>query len=268
MAAQGRLEPVRPTPAFGHNRKFAIPSRHPDCGHSQNEHSVTLLYQIRHFRHLTDQAIIGVLHARNRDDCVVQGQVRPQIMLSPPTAIAEAVSRELLGERVLWAASPDRWAYASKYRKTALLGILFAAFTILWSYGVSHMKAKNGQELPLLYYFPLGSLMFLLFGLSLSLLLSPLLAAWAAGSTYYVVTERRAIIFEKSPTLNIISFPRSSVAGYDRVSSGGAGESIIFQRITERRGRGTRVREIGFIGLSEFAGAEQALNKLVEGGGA
>lgn len=49
---------------------------------------------------------------------------------------------------------------------------------------------------------------------------------------------------------------------------GGAAGSIIFQRIAVRSGKGTRVREIGFIGLSEYAGAEQALNKLLEGGGA
>jgi hypothetical protein len=48
-----------------------------------------------------------------------------------------------------------------------------------------------------------------------------------------------------------------------RVSRGGAGGSIIFQRVTERSGRGTRVKEIGFIGLPEYASAEQALNKLV-----
>jgi hypothetical protein len=41
---------------------------------------------------------------------------------------------------------------------------------------------------------------------------------------------------------------------------------IIFQRIADRRGRGTRVKEIGFIGLPEYAGAEQALNELVASG--
>jgi hypothetical protein len=38
---------------------------------------------------------------------------------------------------------------------------------------------------------------------------------------------------------------------------------FIFQRIADRSGRGTRMKEIGFIGLPEYAGAEQALNKLV-----
>ncbi len=183
-------------------------------------------------------------------------------MQSPPTSIAEVVSRELLGERVLWAASPDRWAYASKYWKTALFGIPFAAFAIFWTYQASHIPAKGGRGLTV--FFPLWGLMFVLFGLSM--LLSPLWAAWTAGSVYYVVTERRAIIFEKKLKLSIQSFSRSSLTGYERVSSGGAGGSIIFQRIVDRSGRGTRIKEIGFIGLPEYAGAEQALNKLVTSG--
>jgi hypothetical protein len=183
-------------------------------------------------------------------------------MQSPPAAIAEAVSRELLDEGVLWAASPDRWAYASKYWKTALLGIPFSAFAMFWTYGASHIPAKSNQGFAV--FFPLWGLMFVLFGVSM--LLSPLWAAWTAGNVYYVVTERRAVIFEKKLKLTIQSFSRSSVAGFERTSSGGTGGSIIFQRIADRSGRGTRVREIGFIGLPEYAGAEQALRKLVESG--
>ena len=97
----------------------------------------------------------------------------------------------------------------------------------------SHIPARGGQGFAVA--FPLWGLMFVLFGLAM--LLSPLWAAWTAGSVYYVVTERRAIIFEKRLKLNIQSFSRSSVAGYERVSSGGAGGSIIFQRIVDGRGR-------------------------------
>ena len=105
-------------------------------------------------------------------------------MQPPPASIAEAVSRELLGERILWAASPDRWAYASRYWKTALFGIPFAAFAIFWTYQASHIPAKVVQGLAV--FFPLWGLMFVLFGLTM--LLSPLWAAWTAGSVYYVVT--------------------------------------------------------------------------------
>jgi hypothetical protein len=186
------------------------------------------------------------------------------MMQSPPPSIAEAVSRELQGERVLWAASPDRWAYASRYWKTALFGIPFASFAIFWTYQASHVPTAKGSP-GFAVFFPLWGLMFVLFGLSM--LLSPLLAAWSAGSVYYVVTERRAVIFEKKLKLKIQSFSRSAVSAYERVSSGGPGGNIIFQRIADRGGRGaTRVKEIGFIGLPEYSEAEQALNKLLASG--
>ena len=114
-------------------------------------------------------------------------------------------------------------------------------------------------------FFPLWGLMFAAIGLTM--ILSPLFAAWAAGRVYYVVTERRAIIFEKVLKLRVRSFSPASVAAYERVSSSGAGGSIIFQRITERGGKGaTKVTEIGFIGLSDYASAEQALKNMVARG--
>jgi hypothetical protein len=183
-------------------------------------------------------------------------------MQSAPPSIADAASRELMGERIFWAGSPDRWAYAARNWRTALSGVPFLAFAIFWTYQVIHIPAKGGQGFSV--FFPLWGLLFVLFGLSM--LLSPLWAAWTAGNVYYVVTERRAVIFEKKFKLNIQSFPRLSVVGYDRVSSGGASGSIIFQRIANRSVRGTRIKEIGFIGLPDYAGAEQALNKLVANG--
>ena len=182
-------------------------------------------------------------------------------MQQAPQSIAQAVAHELRGERVLWSASPDRWAYARKYWKTALFGIPFFAFSIFWTYQAGHIPPKAGQAMAA--FFPLWGLIFVAVGLAM--LLSPFYGAWAASSVFYVVTEQRAIIFEKPLKLKIQSFRPPSIAGYERVSRGGAGGNIIFQRIAERGSRGTKVTEIGFIGLTDYASAEQALNKLVAG---
>src|ERR1700722_20373340 len=133
-----------------------------------------------------------------------------------PPAISDAVSRELAGERVLWAAAPNRWAYANKYWKTALFGIPFAGFSIFWTYMATH-GSKGGAVVPL--FFPLWGLMFV--GIGLAMLASPLFAAFAARNVYYVVTERRAVIFEKPLRLSIRSFDRFSLGGFERVSGGG-----------------------------------------------
>jgi hypothetical protein len=178
-------------------------------------------------------------------------------MQAAPPDIADAVARELLGERVIWAASPDRWAYAKKYWANALLGIPFFAFSVFWLYGVTNIPPKVGHAVPV--FFPLWGLMFV--GIGLTMLVSPFFAAWTAKNAYYVVTERRAIIFEKAFKLKIRSFTPSAIANYERVSDGGPGGNIIFQRIASY-GRGRRVTEIGFMGLPDFAAAERALNTL------
>lgn len=196
---------------------------------------------------------------------MIDAQIPPRSIIvntnvqKAPAALAEAVSRELVGERVLWAGSPDRWRYASKHWATAAFGVPFVAFAIFWTYQAAHVPAK-AEATRFSVFFPLWGLMFVGFGLSM--LLSPLWAAWVARNVYYVVTDRRAIIFEKQLRLKVSSFARESVAGFERVSNGGASGNIIFQRLTTGSGRGARTKEIGFIGLPDFTGAEKALNEL------
>ena len=109
-----------------------------------------------------------------------------------PEEIADDVRRELGGERILWAASPDRWGYSRRYWTSVLMGIPFTAFAIFWTYQVVSIPSKAGA---VAVFFPLWGLMFV--GIGLFMLLSPLFAAWRAKNVYYVVTERRAVIFEK-----------------------------------------------------------------------
>ena len=104
--------------------------------------------------------------------------------------------------------------------------------------------------------------MFILFGIRI--LLSPVFAFWKAARVYYVVTERRAIIFEKVWSLKIQSFDASGFGGFERVSRGDGNGDILFQRTIERRGKNTDITEIGFIGLRDVSEAEQALRTMME----
>lgn len=177
----------------------------------------------------------------------------------PPSSIADAVARELIGEQVLWADSPVRWAYAKKQWKTALLGIPFTAFSVFWTYGASQVPSRADSLSHLLFI--LWGLMFVGFGLSM--VFRPFWAAWAAGNVYYVVTDKRAVIFEKPFSLKIQSFSSFVASGFDRVSSGGPGGDIILMRVPRTTGKGrTIIKEIGFIGLSDCASAESAIKKM------
>src|SRR5205807_3079862 len=111
-------------------------------------------------------------------------------------------------------------------------------------------------------FFWLWGCMFIVIGLCI--LFSPAFALWKAGRVFYVVTERSAIIFERIWLLKIQSFDASGFGGFERVSRGDKGGDILFQRTIERRGKGTRVTEVGFLGLKDFAEAEQALRSMME----
>ena len=170
------------------------------------------------------------------------------------------MATELGDEAPLWAASPDGWALARRLWKNALIGIPFTAFAIFWTWtAAGGFSDRKGHSAPA--FFILWGLMFVGFGLAT--LLSPLFPAWKARRTYYVLTRDRAIVFEQVWRPEIRSFPRAALGGYERVSRGGRGGDIVFQRTIERRGRGTRTSEVGFLGLRDFAEAEEAIRCIL-----
>jgi len=185
-------------------------------------------------------------------------------MDSPPEFLAEAVSRETGGLRVLWSATPDPSGYARNRWKRAWMGIPFTAFAVFWTWGASGgFSANHGKEPPV--FFILWGCMFIVFGLGI--LLSPVFALWKAGRVFYVVTEKGAIIFEKVWSLKIQSFDASGFGGFERVSRGDREGDILFQRNIERRGRNTSVSEVGFLGLRDYAEAEAALREMMKRNG-
>ena len=182
------------------------------------------------------------------------------LMQTPPPSIANAVSIELQDEQILWSGSPNRWAYARRHWQTALVGIPWTAVSVFTLHQSMHIQA--GSKSTPTSFSMLWDLMFLSIGLVM--LLSPLWAAWRAGSVYYVITDKRAVTFEKPFKLEIRSYSPFVVAGFERASTTGQGGDIIFMRFTSRTSKGrTKVRKVGFLGLADCSGAEDAIRKLV-----
>ncbi len=180
-------------------------------------------------------------------------------MNEPPLFLAAAVAREIGDEKLLWAASPDSVAYARPRWKGALMGVPFTAFAVFWTWGASGGLSKKGDSAPT--FFILWGVMFIFIGLGM--LLAPVFAMLKAGRVYYVVTDRRAVIFEKVWSLKIHSFDSSAFDGFERISRGDDRGDLIFRRTIERRGKGTSVTEEGFIGLLNFREAEAALHEML-----
>jgi len=181
-------------------------------------------------------------------------------MQQAPAILRDDVKRELAGERVLWAGVPTRWGYVARSWKTALFGIPFTAFSVFYTFEAGGVSGKG--EHAFMLFFPLWGMIFVAIGLTM--LLSPLFEALAAGRTYYVVTERRSVIFERRLRLKIHSFHATGFGGFERVSRGGNGGDIVFQRNVERGSKGgARTTEVGFFGLADVFRAEKALEEML-----
>lgn len=182
-------------------------------------------------------------------------------MEAAPSAMADFVSRELGGERILWTGKPRLRAYAWKDGPgTLIFGIPFLAFAIFWTYGAATVPPKGQFPSP---FFPLFGIPFILIGLSL--LFSPLFSALEARGTWYVITEKRVAIFRKLWSSEVRSFPALGFLGYERISREDGAGSIVLQRSYEQGSKG-RVHEkrSGLIAISDTAAAERALNEMVE----
>src|SRR5437879_374149 len=119
-----------------------------------------------------------------------------------PQLLAEAVSRETADSKILWSARASPWAYARNRLKSFWVGVLFTAFAVFWTWGAFGGFSKHDQRTPV--FFAFSGFMFIAFGLCI--LLSPIFALWKARRVFYIVTDRRAIIFEKIWSLKIQSF--------------------------------------------------------------
>jgi hypothetical protein len=183
-------------------------------------------------------------------------------MYNVPRCLKDVVSRELGGENILWADSPGPWAYGRRYWKNSLFGIPFTAFSVFWTFAASGGLGSHHSEKSPPPFFILWGLMFVAIGVGM--LLSPLIAAAKAERMYYVLTDKRAVIFEKLFATKITSIHYELLPGFERVSYGDNQGDIVFRRTITGSGKGRREEVVGFLGLDSFREAEASLLKLLE----
>ena len=183
-------------------------------------------------------------------------------MQNLPPCLKNVVSREVGAENVLWANAPGPWAYGRRHWKTTLAGIPFTVFAVFWTLAVSGRLEAFRSAKPAPSFFELWGLMFV--GIGTAMLLAPLIASIKAERIYYVLTDKRAVIFEKLFTTKIISIHREALSGFERVSYGGKQGDLVFRRTVTGTGRRRREEVIGFLGLDSFREAEALLLELLE----
>jgi hypothetical protein len=111
------------------------------------------------------------------------------------------------------------------------------------------------------WLFPLWGVPFILVGLCM--LASPLWARRKAGRTLYVITDRRAIIFEGGWGITVRSFEPQGLTGLKRRQrSDGSGDLILDQKTWRDSDGDPRTKDVGFFGIEQVKEVEDMLRRL------
>ena len=177
-----------------------------------------------------------------------------------PIRLGTLVEREVEeGEHILWLAQPRAGRFAMRTLPVVLFGIPWTAFAIFWMAGASGFKIPDFKEG--FDFFPLFGVPFVLIGLGM--LSAPLWAIRKAKGTAYVITERRAIIFEGGLSTKVRSFGPEQLGGIERRErADGSGDIIIERSVTQ--GQNGQTTEAGFFGIPNVQETERLLREMVE----
>jgi hypothetical protein len=180
-----------------------------------------------------------------------------------PPSVRVIVENELqVGESILWMAQPSARRFAFASLPTLLWGIPFTAFAVFWTCGAARFRWPAFSQ-PW-DFFCLWGIPFVVVGLGM--LLSPARGAWRARRTAYLITNRRAVVFEGGWSTTIRSYGPAQLKQIHRKQRADGGGDIIFEREAQTGHRGRIVyTDIGFMGLEEVQTPSELLQNLAAG---
>lgn len=175
------------------------------------------------------------------------------------------VMRELgPGERLRWMGRPNIVRYILLALPLALLGCLVSLFALYFLAGLSDFAWPDQKTL--LQPAAIIALGFLASGALM--IASPLWFALKAWRSFYLITNKRAIVFDGGLWINIRSFPPERLGALRRRSYLGGYGDIIFD---EPAGSGQDLEGAfmynGFYALPDVIAVEAMLNELAAGQG-
>ncbi|QYY36591.1 PH domain-containing protein [Ruficoccus sp. ZRK36] len=179
-----------------------------------------------------------------------------------PRHLQDSINAELEPrEEVLWQEMPTPRFFTRGSIASFLFGIPWTAFALFWMWGASGM-GQGEFEGPASYFFLFG-LPFVLIGIGM--LSSPLWAYWKATRTAYVITGRRAIVFEGGRGITVRSYPPERLQSvYRKQHNDGSGDVIIEVNAWRDSDGDQQSQTLGFLRIRNAKQAETLLKTLAE----
>lgn len=188
-----------------------------------------------------------------------------------PHETAALVGAELAaGERIVWVGQPIPGRFARKSIGIVLFGIPWTAFAIFWMVGAGMgtwsvpAKGEDGGFFQIFRLFPLFGLPFVLIGIGM--LSSPYWMRRKAYRTAYVITDRRALVFDAGSWrgTTIRSFEPDRLNDLRRVQNNDGSGDIIFERQWRSNSDGGKQStDIGFLAIANVKNVEDSIRALI-----
>lgn len=162
------------------------------------------------------------------------------------------------GETVAWRGQPSRGRYFLQAMPIVAFAIPWTAFALFWEACAAGFQLPNFQQ-PGQFFFALFGLPFLLIGFGM--LSTPFWAARNAKNTLYVLTDRRAIIFEGGWGTKIRSFGPDRLRDLHRRQFRNGSGDVLFEE-EESPGKNRSITRVGFVAVANVKDVEDRVRRL------
>jgi hypothetical protein len=175
-----------------------------------------------------------------------------------PSRLKAFAEREFMGERLLWAARPDRrihavlsfgaWIFAIPWTAISLFFAAIPVATLYETYTGVSIGAPKGTPHGIAWLFAIFAIPFVLIGVSM--LLAPFFTIRKGWRTLYVLTNRRLAVLEGGRSVSVTNIRPAEICGLSRKEGPDGRGTLIVHQGFERDSDGDRVEkkiELGVI---------------------
>lgn len=177
-----------------------------------------------------------------------------------PERLRNLVEAELeSGETISWVGQPSGGRFCLQSLPILLFAIPWTAFALFWMIAAAGFRIPNFQQGG--DFFPLFGVPFVLIGLTM--LSTPYWSARRARRTVYVVTDRRAIIFDGGWGTTIRSFMPGMLRDLQRKQFRDGSGNVIFERGFST-GKNRTTPDVGFLAIRDVQAVEQLVRRMAQ----
>jgi hypothetical protein len=176
-----------------------------------------------------------------------------------PAGLKRFAEREFAGEKLIWAAQPDRRLQALMSFGVWFFAIPWTAFSLFWIsipvaalyefYSGTNIGAPKGTPIGIMWVSALFGVPFV--GIGAGMMLMPLATLRKGWRTLYVLTSHRIAVLEGGRIISITSIRPDDISGLSRTEKPDGRGVLIIDQGFEKDSDGDRIRKKTELGLIE-----------------